>query len=64
MVQPKRIIATPFKSRNLRVLEKTNITVRELVGKANVAKKQVVLRELKDKIESKRLKRPRPGRIE
>ncbi len=28
----KRVVETPFSSKNLRILEKTNITVRELAG--------------------------------
>ncbi len=64
MVLPKRIIATPFSSRNLRVLERTNLKIKDLVGKAGIAKKQIALRNLKDKIESKGLPSRRPGAIE
>jgi len=64
MVQPRRIIATPFSSRNLRMLEKTNMKIKDLVGGAEFKKKQIALRNLKDKIESKPLRRIRPGRIE
>ena len=60
----RRIIATPFSSRNLRTLEKTNMTIRDLVGKAEATKKQVALRNLKDKIESRSLPSRRPGAIE
>lgn len=31
--KPKRLVETPFSSKNLRKLERTGITVRELVGK-------------------------------
>jgi len=64
MIQPRRIIATPFKSRNLRALEKTNIKIKDLIGDFKVAKDKIYLKNLKDKIESKPLDKLRPGRIE
>lgn len=59
-----RIIATPFSSRNLRVLEKTNMRIKDLIGGAEMAKKQRDLRNLRDTIESRNLPSPRPGAIE
>lgn len=64
MVKPRRIIFTPFRSRNLRILEKTNITIRELAGGVRRNKQLVNARDIKDKIESKPLSRIRPGAIE
>lgn len=65
VTRPRRIVATPFSSRNLRNLEKTNMTIRDLVGRAEIKKKQIDLRNLRDTIESKGLPtRPRPGAIE
>ena len=64
MVTSRRIIATPFSSRNLRVLEKTNMKIKDLVSGANVTKKQIALRNLRDKIEAKGLPNRRPGAIE
>lgn len=61
---PGRIIATPFRSRNLRVLEQTNMRIKDLVGSAQLAKKQIALRDLKDKAEAKSLPSSRPGAIE
>ncbi len=60
----RRIIATPFSSRNLRVLEKTNMRIKDLIGDAEFTKKQIALKDLKDKIESKRFPSRRPGAIE
>jgi len=62
--KPRRIIDTPFSSRNLRNLEKTNMKIRDLVGGAQIAKKQIALRNLRDKIEAKGLPGRRPGAIE
>ena len=59
-----RIINTPFSSKNLRILEKTNITIRELAGGAKRNRQLVRERDLKDKIQSKPLRRIPPGRIE
>ncbi len=64
MVTSRRIIGTPFSSRNLRVLEKTNMKIKDLVSGANINKKQIALRNLKDKIEAKGLPNRRPGAIE
>jgi len=64
MVQSKRIIATPFSSRNLRVLERTNMKIKDLVSSANVTKKQIALRNIRDTIDAKGIPNRRPGAIE
>lgn len=63
-VIPGRIIATPFKSANLRILEKTNMTIRDLVGNAADIKRQATRRKERDKIESRPLPKRLPGAIE
>ncbi len=47
----KRIVETPFSSRNLRNLEKTGMTIKELVGKSP----KIQGRTYSDKIKIRRL---------
>lgn len=59
-----RIIGTPFSSRNLRVLEKTNMRIGDLIKGANISKELISKKNLRDKIESNPLPQRRPGAIE
>ncbi len=62
--QPRSIMRTPFKATDVRVLDVTNRRIRGLVGKAQMAKRQINLKNLRDRIEARGLPNVRPGAIE
>lgn len=59
-----KITGTPFRSNNPRVLRRTNRKIRRLIDVAEFKKKQILLKDLKDKIKVKGFQRRRPGAIE
>ena len=61
---PRGIISTPFSSRDIRVLKKTNLNIKNIIGDVQISRRQTSLRNLRDKIESKQLKSRSRGAIE
>ena len=55
VTKPRGLIGTPFKTTSVRVSVVTNEKIRGLIGKARMAKTQRDLRNLRDRIESRRL---------
>lgn len=60
-----RIIGTPFKSRDIIAGRRTNRIIQKRIAITGLTKREIALRNIKDKINSNNLPRtPRPGTIE